>query len=83
MILSQDRERGRVTLSTKKLEPNPGDMLKNPQLVFEKAEQMAAEFRERVMAAEAAARVEEMKMLEQENYTADDSPVDSSEQIAA
>ncbi len=24
MILSQDRERGRVTLSTKKLEPTPG-----------------------------------------------------------
>lgn len=26
MILSQDRERGRVTLSTKKLEPTPGGM---------------------------------------------------------
>lgn len=64
MILSQDRERGRVTLSTKKLEPTPGDMLKNPQLVFERAEEMAAEFRKRVMAAEAAARAEEMRMLE-------------------
>lgn len=55
MILSQDRERGRVTLSTKKLEPTPGDMLRDPQLVFEKAEQMAEEFRKRVEAAESVA----------------------------
>ncbi len=40
MILSQDRERGRVTLSTKKLEPTPGDMLRDPQKVFEKAEEV-------------------------------------------
>ena len=45
LILSQDRERGRVTLSTKKLEPTPGDMLKDPQLVFDKAEEMAQTFR--------------------------------------
>ena len=45
LILSQDRERGRVTLSTKKLEPTPGDMLKDPQMVFEKAEEMAQGFR--------------------------------------
>lgn len=36
MILSQDKERGRISLSTKKLEPTPGDMLRNPALVFEK-----------------------------------------------
>lgn len=36
MVLSFDTERGRVSLSTKKLEPTPGDMLRNPQLVFEK-----------------------------------------------
>jgi small subunit ribosomal protein S1 len=36
MILSHDRERGRVSLSTKKLEPTPGDMIHNPKLVFEK-----------------------------------------------
>merc|ERR1712113_57720 len=59
MIIAQDRERGRVSLSTKKLEPTPGDMLRNPQLVYEKAEEIAATFRERVAAAEAAARVEE------------------------
>ena len=36
MILSQDKDRGRISLSTKKLEPTPGDMLRNPQLVYEK-----------------------------------------------
>ena len=35
MIVSQDRERGRISLSTKKLEPTPGDMLRNPALVYE------------------------------------------------
>mmetsp|Transcript_16374 Transcript_16374/g.31432 ORF Transcript_16374/g.31432 Transcript_16374/m.31432 type:complete len:380 (+) Transcript_16374:98-1237(+) len=59
MILSQDRERGRVSLSTRKLEPSPGDMIRDPQLVFDKADEMAATFRERVEAAEAAARAEE------------------------
>ncbi|PSC75243.1 30S ribosomal chloroplastic [Micractinium conductrix] len=56
MVLSQDRERGRVALCTKKLEPTPGDMLRDPALVYEKAEEMAALFRARVAAAEAAAR---------------------------
>ncbi len=36
MILSQDKDRGRISLSTKKLEPTPGDMLRNPALVYEK-----------------------------------------------
>ncbi|XP_022138848.1 30S ribosomal protein S1, chloroplastic-like isoform X2 [Momordica charantia] len=36
MILSYDHERGRVSLSTKNLEPTPGDMIHNPKLVFEK-----------------------------------------------
>jgi len=56
MVLSQDKERGRVALCTKKLEPTPGDMLRDPALVYEKAEEMAAMFKERVAAAEAAAR---------------------------
>jgi ribosomal protein S1 len=30
MVLSQDRERGRIALCTKKLEPTPGDMLRDP-----------------------------------------------------
>jgi len=35
-----------VALSTKALEPTPGDMLRNPQLVFEKAEEMGAIYRQ-------------------------------------
>lgn len=54
MILSQDRERGRVSLSTKKLEPTPGDMLRDPALVYARADEMAAEFRKRVAEAEAS-----------------------------
>ncbi len=52
MILSQDADRGRVTLSTKKLEPEPGDMLRDPQKVFENADKMAEMFRQRVAAAD-------------------------------
>jgi len=58
MVLSMDQQRGRVTLSTKKLEPTPGDMLRSPQLVYEKAEEMAEAFRKRVDAAEMNARAQ-------------------------
>lgn len=58
MILSQDKDRGRMSLSTKKLEPLPGDMLKAPQKVYEQAEDMASAFRERLAEAEATARQE-------------------------
>jgi len=56
MVLSYDANRGRVSLSTKKLEGEPGDMLRDPAKVFDNAEQMASQFRERVAAAEAVAR---------------------------
>ncbi|MGY6528997.1 MAG: 30S ribosomal protein S1 [Cyanobacterium sp.] len=49
MIIDLDAERGRISLSTKQLEPEPGDMLKNRDLVFEKAEEMAAAYRERLL----------------------------------
>merc|ERR1719262_1923654 len=66
MVLAVDRERARLSLTTKKLEPSPGDMLRNRGLVMEKAEDMALLFRERVAAAEAAVRAaEEEKNLEQ------------------
>jgi predicted RNA-binding protein with RPS1 domain len=55
MILSADSDRGRVTLSTKKLEQEPGDMLRDPQKVFENADSMAAAFKARVAAADSAA----------------------------
>jgi small subunit ribosomal protein S1 len=62
MILSQDKDRGRISLSTKKLEPTPGDMLRNPALVYEKADEMAKTFRQRVAQAEAAAKAEELRL---------------------
>lgn len=36
MVLNIDREKGHIRLSTKKLEPNNGDMIRNPGLVFNK-----------------------------------------------
>jgi small subunit ribosomal protein S1 len=50
MIIDLDAERGRISLSTKQLEPEPGDMVKNPQLVYDQAEEMAAKYREQMMA---------------------------------
>lgn len=52
MIIDLDAERGRISLSTKQLEPEAGDMLKNPALVFEKAEEMAQKYREKMLAVE-------------------------------
>lgn len=62
MVLSKDKDMARVALSTRKLEPSPGDMLRDPALVYAKADEMAAMFRERVAAAEAAARQEEERL---------------------
>ncbi|XWS14253.1 hypothetical protein CRYUN_Cryun36dG0106900 [Craigia yunnanensis] len=69
MILSHDRERGRVSLSTKKLEPTPGDMIRNPTLVFEKAEEMAQTFRQRIAQAEAMARVDMLRFQPESGLT--------------
>lgn len=46
MIIDLDAERGRISLSTKALEPEPGDMLTNPQKVFDRAEEMAALYKQ-------------------------------------
>lgn len=69
MILSHDRERGRVSLSTKKLEPTPGDMIRNPKLVFEKAEEMAQTFRQRIAQAEAMARADMLRFQPESGLT--------------
>ena len=45
MLLDLDFERNIISLSTKALEPEAGDMLRNPQIVYEKAEEMAAKYR--------------------------------------
>ena len=50
MIIDLDAERGRISLSTKQLEPEPGDMIKDRQLVYDSAEEMAARYREQLLA---------------------------------
>lgn len=51
MVIMNENGGTRLSLSTKALEPQAGDMLRNPGLVYEKAEEMAALFRERTQAA--------------------------------
>lgn len=48
MIISADAEWQRISLSTKKLEKSPGDMVRDKQLVFDSAEEMAKLFKERL-----------------------------------
>lgn len=82
MIIDLDAERGRISLSTKQLEPEPGDMVKNPEIVFEKAEEMAERYRQQLLkAAEAeaaAAAGEEVGVTEEEEeeeaYTEEEDP---------
>lgn len=59
MVLAVDKDKGRLSLTTKKLEPSPGDMLRNRAQVMDKAEDMAMLFRKRMAAAEAAVRASE------------------------
>lgn len=65
MVLSQDPVQGRLSLSTKRLEPTHGDMLTNPDLVYEKAEEMAERFREDIAAAEKRMQEFEKRLTEQ------------------
>lgn len=48
MIINQDKEKGRISLSTKTLEPEPGDMMRDPQNVYDNAEEMAARYQKRL-----------------------------------
>ncbi|NJL35906.1 MAG: 30S ribosomal protein S1 [Leptolyngbyaceae cyanobacterium RM2_2_4] len=87
MIIDLDAERGRISLSTKQLEPEPGDMVKNPDLVYDKAEEMAAKYRERMMQlsqpqveveAEAEVEVEaevEAEIVLDEDVSAEEEPI--------
>ncbi|MGD1948855.1 MAG: 30S ribosomal protein S1 [Leptolyngbyaceae cyanobacterium] len=76
MIIDLDAERGRISLSTKQLEPEPGDMVKNPDIVFEKAEEMAERYRQQLQkAAEAeaaAAAGEEVEETSEDVYTTEE-----------
>ena len=49
MIIRIDFVRCRIELSTKALEPAPGDMLKNPQFVYDNAEEMAEKYRQEMI----------------------------------
>ncbi|CAM9160283.1 unnamed protein product [Choristocarpus tenellus] len=62
MIIDHDKVNGRIALSTKTLEPEPGDMLKNPQAVYENAEATARKYHER-MEVERKAREEAAKSI--------------------
>ena len=63
MIIDLDAERGRISLSTKQLEVTPGDMTRDPQLVYSTAEEMAEKFREQMMAKQ-----EEGEEINEEEY---------------
>ena len=83
MIIDLDAERGRISLSTKQLEPEPGDMIKNRDAVFDKAEEMAAKFREQLLAKEQgitpeAAPAEEVPAATEE-ATAEEAPATEAE----
>ena len=64
MIIDLDAERGRISLSTKQLEPEPGDMLKNREIVFEKAEEMAEKYRQKLLAEAEGISLEEVQAAE-------------------
>jgi predicted RNA-binding protein with RPS1 domain len=49
IIIDLDIERSRVTLSTKVLEPEAGDMLNEPWKVYENAEEMAIRYRQAIL----------------------------------
>jgi small subunit ribosomal protein S1 len=47
MIIDHDKVNGRIALSTKTLEPEPGDMIKDPDRVFELADETARVYLEK------------------------------------
>ncbi|EKV02069.1 ribosomal protein S1 [Leptolyngbya sp. PCC 7375] len=87
MIIDLDAERGRISLSTKQLEPEPGDMVKNPDIVFEKAEEMAERYRQQLLkAAEAeaaAAAGEEVEASDDDGDDGNDDDVYTDEDATA
>jgi small subunit ribosomal protein S1 len=60
MIIDHDKVNGRIALSTKTLEPSPGDMLRDPSKVFGQAEESAEKYHTKMeeerKARESAAR---------------------------
>jgi len=62
MVITVNKAKGQVGLSTKVLEPEPGDMIRNPAKVFAEAEASAAKYAWR-KADEAAMQAEAAKEL--------------------
>ena len=83
MIIDLDAERGRISLSTKQLEPEPGDMLKNREIVFEKAEEMAEKYRQKLLAEAEGISVEELQANEAAAEEAAEEPADEAADEAA
>merc|ERR1719263_887686 len=54
MVIDHDKAAGRIALSTKTLEPEPGDMLRDPERVFALADETAAKSHARVEAEKLA-----------------------------
>lgn len=54
MVIDHDKAAGRIALSTKTLESEPGDMLRDPEQVFALAEETAAKYHARVEAEKLA-----------------------------
>lgn len=46
VVVATEPAKGRFSLSTKALEPIPGDMMRDPQVVYDNAERMAEIFRQ-------------------------------------
>jgi small subunit ribosomal protein S1 len=59
MIIGLDVEKGRISLSTKHLEPEPGDMITDPDRVYKMAEETARKYRE-ILAAKDSNKVVEL-----------------------
>ena len=62
MIIDHDKVNGRIALATKTLEPQAGDMIKNPDLVYEQAEETAKAYHEK-MEAERQEREEQAREI--------------------
>ena len=74
MIIDLDAERGRISLSTKQLEPEAGDMLKNRELVFEKADEMAEKYRQKLLAEAQGLTIDETVSEEIPSATEEEIP---------
>jgi small subunit ribosomal protein S1 len=74
MIIDLDAERGRISLSTKQLEPEPGDMIKDRQLVYDQAEEMAVKYREQMLAKQQGSTIVSGEVETSEDISEEDIP---------